>query len=98
MCPPGRGEERGDLWIYAVTATRAAGPAISVCSLPHAPVPPRDALRAMAQGRALHPACPGRDQAVVSMAVWNSLKPLEDQNQGQICCHQPTSGEVPNFL
>lgn len=85
MCPPGRGEERGDLWIYAVTGTRAAGPVISMCRLPHAPASPRDVLKAMARRRALHPACPRREQAAGSTAIWKSLKSSEDQNQGQTC-------------
>lgn len=85
MCPPGRGEDRGDLWIYTVTGTRAAGPAVSTCSLPHARTSLRDVLKAMAQERALHHVCPGGEQAAGSTAIWKSLKPSEDQNQGQTC-------------
>lgn len=46
---------------------------------------PWDALGAVARGRALHPACPGGEQAAGSRAAWKSLKPSEDQNQGQTC-------------
>lgn len=71
--------------MYTVTGTRAAGPAISMCSLPHAPASPRNVLKAVARGRALHPACPRREQAAGSTAIWKSLKPSEDQKQGQTC-------------
>lgn len=44
---------------------------------------PRDVLGAAARGRALHPACPGGEQAAGPRATCKSLKPSEDQNQGQ---------------
>lgn len=94
-CRQRRGK-RSSLGIYSDWHERSC--TSCPCVLTVSPCPPGCA---QSHSHVLHPACPREGTgAVLSTAIWRSLKPSEDQTRDRPAghYHELAPGEVPSFL